>query len=63
MSDTDGPGVNPRNGTSAVATFDYNSGAKAGDGLRQKLENVVGLSTSEQFHQELVGGRTMKPPI
>lgn len=59
----DGPGVDPRDGTSIIAAFHEHSGSKGGNGLRNELEIIIGLRSSEQSHQELVGRWTMEPPI
>lgn len=61
---SNGPGVDPVNGADAVAALSEDDGTERGDGVREELEVVNGVSSAgEESHQKLVGRRTMKPPL
>ncbi|RXH94710.1 hypothetical protein DVH24_024394 [Malus domestica] len=58
----DSPGVDPGNGAVAVAALDEDGGAEGGEGLGDELKGFF-LGAGEDAHQELVGRRTMEPPL
>lgn len=62
---SDCPGVDPGNGAGVVAALDEDGGPEGGDGLGNESEGCgrVSGSAGEKAHQELVGGRTMEPPL
>lgn len=59
---SDGPSVDPRDGAISVAALDEDGGPEAIDGLGTELKRFV-LVAGEEAHQELVGRRTMEPPL